>query len=108
MKEEDISQRKAALRKIREARHAKKMSLREFAQDVGLTTSYYTKVEGDRVRAAPETYWIICRALGFAKEEAVTLVRDMGCVDPLTSRLFHELYERDPVAMLELLRKHSA
>lgn len=87
---------------IRSAREARKISLRQFAPEVELSASYYSKVERGEVLAEISTYERICKALGLDPEKVFpkALVIDSEAV-----RLFEEAYRANAGAVKGELRK---
>ncbi|MDX1971081.1 MAG: helix-turn-helix transcriptional regulator [Candidatus Sumerlaeia bacterium] len=89
---------------IRTARLAQQISLRQFAQVVELSPSYYSKVERGEALAGSETYELICNKLGL---DAKLFLPKIGLIDTETRRLFEEHYRANTEELTGFLRKMS-
>ncbi|MCB2156545.1 helix-turn-helix domain-containing protein [bacterium] len=88
--------------KIRAARNNQSISLRQFAAQVELSPSYFSKVERGEALAGSHTYELICRKLGLDSSE---LLGEIGIIDSETQRLFEEQYRANASKVQGLLRK---
>jgi transcriptional regulator with XRE-family HTH domain len=80
--------------RIRDARQARKISIRKFADLLDVSFSYLSKVERGEVVAANATYERICEILDLDSEE---LLATIGLVDTE--------YEQDVKGFLRKLKK---
>jgi transcriptional regulator with XRE-family HTH domain len=88
--------------RIRTARTQQDISLRQFAAQVELSPSYFSKVERGEALAGSETYELICKRLGL---EAKDLLGEIGLIDSETQRLFEEQYRENAAKVQGMLRK---
>lgn len=87
---------------IKNARQDKGLTLRKFADELGLSPSYFSKLERGEALASNETYDKIWKALGL---DPKLLADEIGMVNPEVQRLLAQAYATDAGKVEGLLRQ---
>lgn len=104
---EELERLRRVGERLRAARSAKNISLRQFAEKIDLTSSYYSKVERGEALAAVETYEAICRELGFDDPQTKGLITELGLMDSETRKAIEQEYRYNPSAVSDYFRKRA-
>ena len=87
--------------RFRKERERQGVSLRQFSQQIGVSPSFYSKVERGEALAGIETYERIGESLGFEPQE---ILPQIGVIDSKTQELFRQLYRSNAVQLAGHLR----